>query len=172
MDKITLKRIATAHPEIRKELLEAYLFMNNKLLGRGVRLRFSWVYRTEAQQNGLFNKRPKVTNARAWQSYHNYGLAFDIVLLYDNDGNGTFEEASWNTRRDGDHDGMADWVEITRYLENLGFKNGFIRNGRKWDKPHFQKTFGLKWRGMKKMIDSGDYFTETIDGKEYKYINI
>ena len=172
MDKITLERIQTAHPKIREELMDAYIFINNKLLGKGVRLRFSWVYRFDYEQSRLFRKRPKVTSARAWQSYHNYGIAFDIVLLYDRDGNGSFETASWNTLFDGDGDGIADWLEVTQELEKRGWQNGFIRNGKKWDKPHFQKTFGMDWREMKGKIDIGDFFTEVISGKEYKYINL
>lgn len=172
MDKITLNRIRFAHPAIREKLIRDYKFINNKFLGPGVRLRFSWVYRSPEQQNKLFNKRPKVTYAKAWQSIHNYGLAFDIVLLYDKNGDGNFEEASWNRKRDGDGDNIADWMEVTWELEKRGWTNGFIRNGKKWDFPHFQIDFGMNWRKMKHKIDTGDYFTEVIDGKEYKWINI
>ena len=97
----------------------------------------------------MFKQRPKVTNADAWQSIHNYGLAFDIVLLYDNDGNGTFEEASWNTLRDGDNNGVRS-VDSTNICK-AGYQNGFISNGKKWDKPHLQKSFGHKWRSLKKV---------------------
>ena len=90
MDAITLQRIQEAHPSIRQQLLQQYTEANN-LLGKGARLRFAYVYRSNELQNELFNKRPKVTNARGGQSMHNYGLAFDSVLLYDNYGNGTFE---------------------------------------------------------------------------------
>jgi peptidoglycan L-alanyl-D-glutamate endopeptidase CwlK len=154
MDAITLQRIETAHPKIREELKDLYIKANNKL-GKGVRLRFAWVFRTPQEQNALFTKKPKVTNAQAWQSIHNYGLAFDIVLLYDNDGNGTFEEASWNTKRDGDKDNIADWLEVTKVFTDAGYTNGFLKNGKKWDLPHFQKDFGYKWRDLKKLIDSG-----------------
>lgn len=153
MDQLTLERIETAHPLIREELKVLYTKANNSL-GKGVRLRFSWVFRTPEQQSVLFKQKPKVTNADAWQSIHNYGLAFDIVLLYDNDGNGTFEEASWNTLRDGDNDGIADWLEVTLIFEKAGYQNGFLSNGKKWDKPHFQKTFGYKPRDLKKLIDN------------------
>ena len=171
-DDITLDRIKTSHPIIRRELLEDYLYANTMLLGKGVRLRFSWVYRSPEIQNKLYNQRPRVTKAKAWQSVHQYGLAFDIVLLYDNDGNGTFEEASWDTVRDGDRDGIADWLEITKYFESKGYQNGFLRNGKKWDLPHFQKDFGLGWRDMNDKIKNNQYSVETIDGVEYKWIDI
>jgi len=168
MDQLTLDRINTAHPIIRDRLLAAYTEANNKL-GKGVRLRFSWVYRFPEEQHLLFKQTPKVTDADAWQSIHNYGLAFDIVLLYDNDGNGTFEAASLNTTRDGDGDGVADWLEVTKVFEKAGFKNGFLRNGKKWDLPHFQMDFGNKWRDLKAIIDCGNVIEEMINGKKYIY---
>ena len=94
LDKITVEKIKTLHPKIRNEVLELYSHVNEKLLGKGVRLRFAYTYRTPEEQNQLFNQKPKVTNAKAWQSIHQYGLAFDIVLLYDLDNDGNFETAS------------------------------------------------------------------------------
>ena len=87
MDKITLERINEAHPKIRTILKEKYIEANNKL-GKGCRLRFSYVYRSPEEQHAIFLQRPKVSNADSWQSIHNYALAFDIVLLYDKDGDG------------------------------------------------------------------------------------
>jgi peptidoglycan L-alanyl-D-glutamate endopeptidase CwlK len=177
MDQITLNRIQTLHPKIRTEVLNLYRRANNLELGKGVRLRFSYTFRTPEEQDNLFSQgrtRPgkRVTNAKAWQSIHNYGLAFDIVLLYDNDNNGTFEEASWDTKRDGDKDGIPDWLEVTKIFTQAGYTNGFITNGRRWDLPHFQKDFGYTWRRLKTKIDKGDYITETINGVSYKYPNL
>lgn len=39
--------------------------------------------RTFAEQNKLFQQRPKVTNARGGQSYHNYGVAADLAFILD-----------------------------------------------------------------------------------------
>lgn len=172
LDTVTIKRISTLHPKIRKEVLDIYTYVNTKLLGKGVRLRFSYTFRTFEEQDKLFNQKPKVTNAKGGQSIHNYGLAFDIVLMYDKDGDGNFEEVSWDTKRDGDKDGISDWLEITSYFESKGYKNGFITNGKKWDFPHFQKDFGLSWQKMKAKLDSKDFTVENIDGYNYKYINI
>ena len=61
-DKLTIERIKTAHPLIREELKRYYLEVNKKL-PKGVRLRFSHVYRTNEEQDKLYAKRPKVTNA-------------------------------------------------------------------------------------------------------------
>ena len=168
LDEITIKRIKTLHPKIREEVLEMYTHVNEKLLGKGVRLRFAYAYRSPEEQDKLFKQKPKVTNSKAWQSIHQYGLAFDIVLLYDNDNNGTFEEASWDMKKDHDKDGIADWLEVTKYFESKGYKNGFISNGKKWDFPHFQRDFGLTWQQMKSKIDSNKYITEN----NIKYIEI
>lgn len=171
MDTITIERIKTLHPKIRQEVLDLYDKANNKL-GKGVRLRFSYTFRTPEEQHKIFLQRPKVSNADSWQSIHNYGFAFDIVLLYDKDGDGKFEEVSWDMKRDGDKDGIPDWLEITKTFLEGGYTNGFITNGKKWDFPHFQKDFGLSWRQMKAKIDAGQYTTENIAGYNYKYIKI
>jgi len=157
MDQISIQRISLAHPSIRQTLLQQYKEANN-LLGKGARLRFAYVYRTPQEQDVLFNKRPKVTNAKGWQSIHNYGLAFDIVLLYDNDGNGTFEEASWSQIRDYDKDSKADWKEIVAYFKSKGWEWGGDWKSFK-DAPHFQlkKPDGTsyKWQELKQIIQSG-----------------
>ena len=165
MDNITIERIKNLHPNIRQKALDAYQEANN-VLGRGVRLRFSYTLRTFAEQDALFIKRPKVTNARAGQSFHNYGLAFDIVLLYDKNLDGVFEEASWDMVRDGDRDGIADWLEVTRVLERYGFKNGFLKNGKKWDFPHFQMDFGYSWQRLLAKYNKGDFISGT------KFVNL
>lgn len=163
MDAITIERIKQAHPSIREVLLRQYKEANN-LLGKGARLRFAYVYRSPAGQDILFNQKPKVTNARGWQSIHNYGLAFDIVLLYDNDGDGKFEEASWSQTRDFDKDGKADWKEIVDYFKSKGWEHGGDWKTFK-DQPHFQmkKPDGksYKWQDLKALIDSGKYVIDS-----------
>lgn len=171
MDQITIQRIQTLHPKIRQEVLELYTKANN-VLGKGCRLRFSYTFRTFEEQDKLFLQKPKVTNAKGGQSIHNYGLAFDIVLMYDKDGDGKFEEVSWDTKRDGDKDGIPDWLEVTNVFVNAGYTNGFITNGKKWDLPHFQKNIGLTVKQMKSKIDKGEYTEEVQNGKKIKYIKL
>jgi peptidoglycan L-alanyl-D-glutamate endopeptidase CwlK len=158
MDKISIDRIEEAHPVIRKKLLADYMEANN-LLGKGARLRLAYVYRSNELQDKLYNQKPKVTNAKGGQSIHNYGLAFDIVLLYDNDGNGTFEEASWSMIRDYDKDSKADWMEIVNYFKSKGWEWGGDWKSFK-DAPHFQfkKSNGnsYKWQELKQLVDSGN----------------
>ncbi|CAB5217005.1 D-alanyl-D-alanine carboxypeptidase [uncultured Caudovirales phage] len=148
MDLITIERIKTSHPKLRDELEKDYIECNN-LLPKGVRLRFAYVYRSIEEQNKLFAQRPKVTNARGGQSIHNYGLAFDIVILKDKDNNGTFETASFDVDE--------YWMQVVSYFKLKGWEWGGDWKSFK-DKPHFQKTFGHTWQTLSKkeiMINNG-----------------
>lgn len=158
MDQITLDRIKEAHPLLRDKMLKDYIAANN-LLGKGARLRFAYVFRSNELQDKLFNQRPKVTNAKGGQSIHNYGLAFDIVLLYDNDGDGKFEEASYSMIRDFDKDSIADWKEVTDYFKSQGWQCGADWKRFK-DAPHFEYNFGFDWRALKARVDKGLIITD------------
>lgn len=182
MDKITLDRIATLHPKIRKQVLDAYTHVNNRLLGKGVRLRFAYTTRTNEEQNELFaqgrtklfDKNGKrlgiVTKAKGGQSIHNYHLAFDIVLLLDKNNDGIFETASWDTVLDFDKDGTADWTEVVKYFKSIGFVWG--GDWKFKDAPHFEMTFGHTWRTLQKEFNAGKTFTEVVNGKTYTYVQI
>jgi len=159
MDKITLDRIELAHPIIRKELKAYYIECNN-LLPKGVRLRFAYVYRSVAEQNALYNQKPKVTNAKGFQSIHNYGLAFDYVILEDKDKNGTFESINWDINSKY-HKTVID------YFKSKGYEHGGDWKNFK-DYPHFQKAFGLNWQELKRRLSIG----YIIEDKNIKYPKI
>lgn len=151
MDKLTIDRIQKAHPIIRKELEALYIECNN-LLPKGVRLRFSSVFRSVTEQNALYNQKPKVTNAKGGQSIHNYGLAFDYVILLDKDNNGTFESIEWNVSN-------KYHKQVIEFFKSKGYEWGGD-----WksfpDYPHFQKVFGLSWQMLKNRIDIGMLFID------------
>lgn len=164
-DKLSLERINTLHPKLRAEAAAIYTEANNKL-GK-TRLRFSHTFRSIQEQNELYakgrtKKGPIVTNAKGGQSYHNYGLAVDIVLLLDKDNNGSFETASWDYNTDWDKDGTADWLEVVKVFQKYGWQWGFWKNGKHWDKPHFQKTFGYSIGQLQQMLMS-----KKVDCKGY-----
>jgi peptidoglycan L-alanyl-D-glutamate endopeptidase CwlK len=162
MDKITLDRIEKLHPDVRTEALEIYKEICS-VLTKNVICRFAHTLRTNEEQNQLyaqgrtilFNNKGKrlgiVTNAKGGQSYHNYGLAIDIVLLVDKDENGTYESASWDIKGDFDKDGVADWDEITKIFLKYGWNFLVDKRGRRWDFPHFQKTFGFTVSQLQKI---------------------
>jgi peptidoglycan L-alanyl-D-glutamate endopeptidase CwlK len=156
-DQITIERIETAHPFLRGALLCIYLESIALLTNPRVKLRFSCVIRTPEEQDHLYSKGRTiggmvVTWVEAWGSFHQYGLAVDIVLLIDKDGNGTFEEASWNTAKDWDGDGVPDWLEVVEVFRKYGWDWGIInRRGKHIDKPHFQRTFGYTTTQLRKL---------------------
>jgi peptidoglycan L-alanyl-D-glutamate endopeptidase CwlK len=120
--------------------------------------RFAYTLRTFAEQDGLYAQgRTKpgsiVTNAKGGQSYHNYGLAIDIVLLIDKDKNGSFESASWDVKSDFDKDGKADWIEAVQIFKRYGYEAGI--DWKFIDAPHFQKTLGKSIYELKALHTAG-----------------
>jgi peptidoglycan L-alanyl-D-glutamate endopeptidase CwlK len=140
VDKITLDRIELLRVSLKQEAKAIYSDICNALDGRAI-CRFAHTYRSNKEQDALYAKRPKVTNAKGGESYHNYGLAIDIVLLKDKNGDGTFETASWETNVDFDGDGVADWMEVVKIFKSYGWEWG--GDWKFTDMPHFQKTYGL-----------------------------
>jgi peptidoglycan L-alanyl-D-glutamate endopeptidase CwlK len=139
MDGITLKRIDMLHPKLRDEAHTMYYDMCFALIGRAMP-RFAYTLRTIKEQNELYQigrTKPgtKVTNAKGGQSYHNYGLAFDLVLIIDG------KQASWDTLKDFDNDKVSDWLECVTIAKSYGWEWGGDWVKFK-DQPHFQKTFG------------------------------
>lgn len=168
MDQITLTRIQTAHPKVRAELASIYSEICTAINGRAM-CRFTHVLRSMEEQNNLYAQgRTKqgsiVTWAKAGESYHNYGLSVDIVLIVDKDGDGNYESASWDLVTDFDGDGIADWKEVVMIFKKYGWTWGGDWNKPKTDSPHFEKTFGYSVMDLKAAMQSG----KTING----YINI
>jgi len=139
-DKITLDRIELLRVSLKQEAKDIYRDICQALNGRAI-CRFAHTFRSNKEQDALYLKRPKVTNAKGGESYHNYGLAIDIVLLKDKNGDGTFESASWETNVDFDGDGVADWMEVVKIFKSYGWEWGGDWHFK--DMPHFQKTYGL-----------------------------
>ena len=176
-DKVTLDRIQLLHPKVRDEVKNIYLNEIIPALSGKAICRFAYTLRTFAEQDALYaqgrtklfdangRKLGVVTKAKGGQSIHNFGLALDIVLLKDTNGDGTFDSASWEDTIDFDKDGRADWMEIVSILK----KNGWIWGG-DWksfkDKPHFEKTFGHTWRTLLPKHQSRDFITGT------SYVNL
>ena len=145
-DQKTLERINLLHPKVREEVLELYYAITHALTGRCY-CRFSYTLRTFAEQDAIYAQgRSKpgkiVSNARGGYSYHNYGLAIDIVLIKDN------KEAIWDTKGDYDKDGKSDWQEVVTIFKQYGWEWG--GDWRFVDAPHFQKTFGYS---IKQLLD-------------------
>jgi peptidoglycan L-alanyl-D-glutamate endopeptidase CwlK len=168
MDKISLDRISNLHPRLREDARVMYKEMWDACTGIA-KPRLSYTLRTWGEQAELYAQgRTKpgkiVTWAKPGYSWHNYGLAFDIVLIVDRDGNGLYEEASWDTIQDFDKDKVSDWMECVRIAKAHGYlwggdwnNNGKSSDERKLDMPHFEKTFGLKIEEAQRKFNSQKY---------------
>jgi peptidoglycan L-alanyl-D-glutamate endopeptidase CwlK len=155
MDKRTEKAIATLHPKIRQLVTDCVNKADVALSGRADMI-IVQALRTFPEQDALYKKRPKVTNAKAGQSYHNYGLAIDFCLQIDG------KDISWDTVKDFDGDKKSDWFEVIAVFETYGFKSGKSFN----DLPHFEMTFGYNWRDLLKKYNAKDFIPGTV------YVNI
>lgn len=151
IDGTTLARTETAHPKLRAELLSIYTEICKLYTGTKF-CRFSYVLRTFQEQADLFaigRTKPgkKVTNANKGKSYHNYGLAVDIVMI------------------DG---GKAIW-ETPQNIIDIFTAHGWEWGG-SWktfkDRPHFQKTYGYKIGDLLAKYLKGDFIPGT------QYVNL
>jgi peptidoglycan L-alanyl-D-glutamate endopeptidase CwlK len=124
------RRIALLHASIQpasRALLKASA-------ARGISLLVVQGYRSIAEQDRLYAQGrtlpgPVVTKVPGGRSWHNYGLAFDVVPVSD------IGNPNWNAA-------PATWL----LLGTLGEAEGLTWGGR-WtgfpDRPHFQRTGGL-----------------------------
>ncbi len=158
IDPLSLPRIAQLHPKISSEVTPCM----ETLVAKGISIRVTQGLRSFSEQDAIYAKgrttlsdiscvhvngprKPgtcpehplgaTVTNAKAGESYHNYGLALDFALLH-KDGS-----VSWKMNEDSNHNNTADWMEVIVAFGKAGFNSGLY-----WkhpDTPHLEKTFGL-----------------------------
>lgn len=144
-DNISQARLLALHPRAREDFR---MFIEDAEAGLNIKLRIAQGMRTMAEQQALYNKGrttagAKVTNAKAGSSYHNYGLAIDLVVM---DG----AKADWN----------YDMKKLTPYADKHEIKWG--GNWRTFkDTPHFEKTFGIEWREMLKRYQDKNFILNT-----------
>ncbi|WP_106768628.1 M15 family metallopeptidase [Paenibacillus faecalis] len=128
------------------------LDQKNKLVAQtrelGIKIIITDGYRSNEEQERLYKqgrsaKGDIVTNARAGESMHNYGLAIDFALRL-NDGS-----VIWDLEYDGNGNGKSDWMEVVAVAKDLGFQWGGD-----WtnfpDYPHLQMDFGLTIKELKR----------------------
>ena len=145
MDKPTKERIGKLHPAVRSEVEKIINECDRILTGRA-KVRITQGLRTSAEQDSLYAQGrttpgKKVTNAKGGQSVHNYGFAVDICLIIDG------KAASWETTKDWDNDGIADWQEVVKVFARHGWNWGGNWNTFK-DMPHFDKIGFDNWRTL------------------------
>jgi len=124
------KRLAALHPL----LAERGRAMLDRCAQRGLALVVTQGLRTWEEQDALYAQGRTapgkiVTKARGGQSYHNFGLAFDILVL------DAMGKADWDSSHPG-------WSQAADVGKALGLEWGGDWQTIK-DQPHFQYTGGL-----------------------------
>lgn len=139
-DPMTEVRLQLLAPELRTAARK----MINTAEDKGIYLRIpsDGGLRTFEEQQTIYNKgriAPGniVTYAMPGQSYHNYGLAFDVVEIKDG-------KALWNN---------PNWLTIGAIGKRYGFDWG--GDWMKPDKPHFEMTFGKSPYALLEMKKAG-----------------
>lgn len=103
----------------------------------GLPLLITQTLRTKAEQDKLYAQGRTapgkiVTNAKGGDSFHNYGVAFDVCFFVN-------KRASYT----------GDWEKIGKIAESIG-----LEWGGRWskfvDKPHFSYTAGYSLEDFKK----------------------
>lgn len=163
-DQASIQRVNSLHPKIRVQAGQIIDQAETKF-PKNIAIRVVQGFRTWEEQDALYQQgrtKPgqRVTNAKAGSSYHNYGLAIDFAILYDKDGNGSYEELSWDTVKDFDKDKISDWNEVVTTFEANGWEWGG-----KWrtfkDLPHCQKTFGYSIAQLRLLYEQGKFIPGT-----------
>lgn len=164
-DAVSIQRVKLLHPAVRDEVA--------KIIGaieatwpETMAIRIVQGLRTIEEQNALYEQgrtKPgkKVTNAKGGSSYHNYGLAIDFALIYDKDGNGSFETLSWDLAKDANNNNKADWMEVVGFFKSAGWGWGGEWHSIK-DYPHLEKSFGHTVKELKRRYDDHEVINNYI----------
>jgi peptidoglycan L-alanyl-D-glutamate endopeptidase CwlK len=162
METTSLKLLNQLHPLLRAKAIEAY---NEAVAATPSHIHplitetgRSFKRSDDLYAQGRTTKGEIVTNSKAGQSYHNYFLALDFVILVD---------------------GLKSWKVDDNWMivVNIFKKHGFIW-GADWDNdgitkaqgdkdehlvdaPHFEMTFGYNWRKLLEMHNNKDYIAGT-----------
>ena len=159
IDRPTKEKIKLAHPKLRDELEELVEKINRDVLTGRAKVRITHTLRTFEEQDELYAQgrtKPgkKVTNAKGGDSFHNYGVSADIVLII----NGI--SASWDTKKDFDKDQQSDWMEVVKVFKDAGWAWGGDWRTFK-DMPHFEKTFGNTISTLKRKYQNKQFIPST-----------
>lgn len=143
MDTVSLDRLKLLHPAIREDAIAAY---NEavKATPVGVHPFITQTRRSFEEQAHLYAQGRTapgdiVTNARPGQTYHNYDLAIDFVLLIGG-------KMVWKVD--------DNWMTVVNIFKKHGFSWGGDWKSLK-DYPHLEKTFGNHWSELLALHEAG-----------------
>jgi len=140
------KRLTKVHPVLA---IRAHSFVN-LCAQNGIAVLITQGLRTWKMQDKLYakgrtqapiGKRHIVTNAKGGQSFHNFGLAFDIVCLDDED------KADWDSSNPA-------WIRAGAIGKSVGLEWGGDWTRLK-DLPHFQYVGGLTTADCRRLYPAG-----------------
>lgn len=168
-DDVTIVRCEKLHPAIRQEAADTI----NKIeqgFPPNIKIRVVQSLRTIEEQNALYAQgrtKPgnRVTNAKGGKSYHNYGLAIDFAIMYDENNDGKFELLSWDIAKDADKDGKSEWMEVVDAFKSIGWEWGGEWHSIK-DFPHLEKKFGYTVSKLLEKYKANDFISGT------RYLNL
>lgn len=144
-DTISIPRANELHPKVRQEVIDT-IDEIEKNFPANIKIRIAQGLRTIEYQNELYAQgRTKpgkiVTKAKGGSSFHNYGLAIDFCIVYNDKG------VSWDLIKDLDADGIKDWDEVVNAFKAKGWSWGGNWKSLK-DYPHVEKAFGYTWQKL------------------------
>lgn len=148
-DKVSDQRILSLHPNCDIRVV-VEKFVNHCYQELGIALRVTDGYRDiKTQEDKYAQGRTKpgkiVTRARGGFSFHNYGFAFDVVSIVNGQPDYNFKD--WlKIGEAGEMFGLewgGRWLSDLQKKLPQELKTRAIQNGDGFDKPHFQKTYGL-----------------------------
>ena len=145
-DPISQERIRALHPKII-ESVQSFIEKAEEELN--ITLRIVQGFRTFKEQADLYAQgRTKpgriVTWSPAGASYHNYGLAIDIVPIKNH-------VADWNYH----------YKDIKPFATEFGFTWGGDFPAGKKDLDHFENKFGYNWRTLLDKHNRKDFIPNT-----------
>lgn len=98
--------------------------------------------RTYIEQTALYNQKPKVTNAKAGQSNHNFGIAFDI---------GIFKGKVYYTGKNAIEN--KAYIDISKLIKPVGLEWGGDWNF--VDQPHYQLPTNKSVAQIRMSLENG-----------------
>jgi D-alanyl-D-alanine dipeptidase len=149
-------QINTLHPKLRAIALQAY---NEAVQAtpKGVHPIITQGYRTFEESDKLYQQGRTtpgeiVSNAKAGQSWHNYGLAIDIALVIDG-------KTIWDQHN-------PNWMTVVNIFKSHNFTWGGDFPGSFKDYPHLEMKMGHTLSELKAKHDASDFIPGTT------YVNI
>lgn len=143
-DSISIERLNQLHPLIRNDAILSYN-ESISIMPVGVKILITQTMRSFEESAHLYAQGRTepgsiVTKAQAGQSYHNYGLGIDFVLLVGG-------KMIWKVDE--------NWMTVVNIFKKYGFKWGGDWKGKFKDYPHLEKTLGHNWRDLLVLHNTG-----------------